>query len=77
MVGSMETKAPSGSTIMMAVFLHRGDKGDYFSFGVAHEHLTSSLTLVWRRPRLLAMLFLEQSAFFHPHPPSVNLPNRC
>lgn len=22
MVGSMETKAPSGSTIMMAVFLH-------------------------------------------------------
>lgn len=29
MVGSMETKAPSGSTIMMAVFLHREDKEDF------------------------------------------------
>lgn len=44
-------------------------------FGVAHEHLTSTLTLRWCRPRLLAMLFLDQGAFsFLFFPPS--LPNQ-
>lgn len=30
MVGSMETKAPSGSTIMMAVFLQSGGNSFFF-----------------------------------------------
>lgn len=62
MVGSMETKAPSGSTIIMAVFLHREDRR-FFFFGGAHEHLTSTLTLPWCWPRPLAMLFLERFFF--------------
>lgn len=52
MVGSMETKAPSGSTIMMAVFLQSGRNSLFFSIlesflYIYNEYICDSVGEEW------------------------------
>lgn len=49
MVGSMETKAPSGSTIMMAVFLQSGRNSLFFSILQSYIFITNTSVILWVR----------------------------
>lgn len=52
----METKAPSGSTIMMAVFLHRDDEEDFLGV-VPLMSNTNSYTVVAPASTISAAIF--------------------